>query len=259
MLCVGLDPEPSRLPSQLAGLPLERAVRTFCESIIEATADYACAYKPNLAFFEALGRPGLDVLADVVEAIPKDRIIIADGKRGDIGNTARRYADAIFNQLGCDSCTVNGYMGREAVEPFLAEAGWAAFVLVKTSNLTAGDVQDQDVGGAPLWRRMADLAADWGEACPGQIGFVVGATDPTTLAAVRSEHPHIPLLIPGVGAQGGDPAIVIKSARPEAGPIVVNSSRGILYAGSGPDFAEKARNAARELRDALANGLEEDT
>ena len=251
VVCVGLDPDPARLPTQLRGLPTDRAVTTFCRAIVDATAATACAYKPNLAFFEALGRPGLDVLADVIEHIPADRVIIADGKRGDIGNTAARYAESVFDQLGCDACTVNPYMGREAVEPFLTDASRAAFVLVRTSNRSASEVQELDVGGVPLWARIAALAANWDAVNPGQVGFVIGATDPVTLSKIRDVHPTVPLLIPGVGAQGGDAAAVMKASQPDVGPVLINSSRAILYAGDGLDYATKSAAAAKQLRDLL--------
>lgn len=250
-LCVGLDPDPNRLPGHLRALPLEEAVRHFCTSIIEATQDLACAYKPNLAFFEALGRNGLGVLADVVGAVPSDRIVIADGKRGDIGNTAERYAVAAFEHLSCDACTVSPYLGREAILPFLARTDKAAYALVRTSNAGADEVQKLSVGGTPLYARMADMLAGWASGQPGEIGFVVGATDLESLEQIRTRHPAVPLLIPGVGAQGGDKAAVVAALKEGSGAVLVNASRSILYAGDGPDFAEQARASAGKLRGEL--------
>ncbi len=252
VVCVGLDPDPDRLPDHLGGLPVNDAVRHFCEAIIEATAEVVCAYKPNFAFFEALGRDGLGVLADVIAAIPNDRVVIADGKRGDIGNTADRYAKSVFEQLGCDACTVSPYMGREAVTPFLKWPDKAAFGLVRTSNPGAAEVQHLDVGGKPLYSKIAEMMHEWSDTEPGQIGFVVGATEPRVLAQIRNQFPDVPMLIPGVGAQGGDPSEVVAAARPRESPVIVNASRSILYAGKGVDFAKRAHEAARAMRDSLS-------
>jgi len=254
VVCVGLDPDPDRFPDQFRDLPAPDAARRFCKAIIEATHEVACAYKPNLAFFEALGREGLGVLEDVVSSIPPDRISIADGKRGDIGNTAGRYAIAVFENLSFDACTVSPYMGRDAVSPFLAWPEKAAFALVRTSNPSAGEVQDLDVGDVPLYFRIARMLETWSSGEPGEIGFVVGATDTTILADIRDQFPDIPLLIPGIGAQGGDPEAVMATAIAGTGPIVVTSSRSILYAGQGVDFADRARDATIRLRDDLNRG-----
>ncbi len=253
-LCVGLDPDPDRFPEQFRDLPPTVAVRRFCRAIIESTYDVACAYKPNLAFFEALGRDGLGVLEDVVASIPPDRVIIADGKRGDIGNTAARYATAVFENMSFDACTVSPYMGRDAISPFLSRPDKAAFALVRTSNMSANEIQGLDVGGVPLYLRIAYLLEDWGSGEPGEIGFVVGATDTAILADIRSRFPDIPLLVPGVGTQGGDPAAVMAAAGTGSGLVLVNSSRSILYAGDGEDFAERARDAASRLKDDLNRG-----
>ena len=251
VVCVGLDPDPERLPVHFRELPRDEAVKLFCTTIIDATAEVACAYKPNLAFFEALGRGGLGVLADVLAAVPGDRLIIADGKRGDVGNTASRYAEAMFEHLGCDACTVSPYMGRDAVLPFLERPDKAAFALVRTSNASAAEVQDLDVGGIPLYSKMAELLVQWGGEEAGEIGFVVGATHPEILAVIRQKHPSVPLLIPGVGAQGGEVAKVVAASRPHETPVIVNASRSILYAGGGADFADRAYESAKRLRDEL--------
>ncbi len=251
ILCVGLDPDPKRLPEHLAKLGPDAGVIRFCKEIIDATADVCCAYKPNLAFFEGLGPDGGAVLEEVLAYVPSDRITIADGKRGDIGNTADHYARSIFDRLGCDACTVSPYMGSDAVTPFIQRVGTAAFVLVRTSNAGARELQMAILEGSPLYLRVAEMVHRWGVNQPGEVGFVVGATDPSSLDLLRDRYPEVPFLIPGVGAQGGDPGDVIRAARPDSSPVVVNASRSILYAGSGEDFAERARDAAVHLRSAL--------
>lgn len=251
ILCVGLDPDPTRLPDHLKDLDPAEAVVRFCWDIIAATKDLCCAFKPNLAFFEALGADGGAALEDVLRTIPEDRVTIADGKRGDIGNTADQYATSIFDRLGCDACTVSPYMGSDAVTPFLQRAGTAAFVLVRTSNPGARELQMAVLEGSPLYLRVAEMAHRWGQGLAGEVGFVVGATDPSSLGVLRDLYPEVPFLIPGVGAQGGNPREVIRAARPGSAPVVVNASRSILYAGSGKDFAERAREAAVRLRTAL--------
>ena len=251
VVCVGLDPIPDRLPEHMRGLPVEEAVTRFCASIIEATVPVACAYKPNLAFFEALGRSGLSVLADVVAAIPNDRIIIADGKRGDIGSSAERYAEAAFETLGCDACTVSAYMGREAMAPFLQHEDKAAFALVRTSNPGADEIQELDIEGRPLYMRVAEMAAGLGQETAGSVGFVVGATRPGVLASIRAAFPLTPLLIPGIGAQGGDPHQVALASNVGKSPVMVNASRSIIYAGSGADYADRAFEAANAMRKQL--------
>lgn len=249
-LCVGLDPDPARLPRPFQSKPLAEAVLTFNLALIEATADVACAYKPNLAFYEALGAEGWRVFEQTVAAVPDDRVVIADAKRGDIGNTARMYARALFERAGADAVTVSPYMGSDAVAPFLETGGGCAFVLVATSNASAPELQALVADGEPVYRRAARLAVAAAEGRPGEAGFVVGATRPEMLAELRSAYPDVPFLVPGVGAQGGDAAAVVEAAG--SGPLLVNSSRGILYASGGDDFAAAARAAAEALRDALA-------
>lgn len=252
VLCVGLDPDPERLPAHLtAGRPLAEAVLAFNRAVIDATAAAACAFKLNLAFFEALGRDGWAVLEATLAAIPEGPLTIADGKRGDIGNSARFYAAALFEQLGFDACTVAPYMGRDAVLPFLQYEGRAAFILARTSNAGAADFQEQPCGGEPLYARVARHAAAWGAEAPGEAGLVVGATEPGALAALRQACPTLPFLIPGVGAQGGDARAVMQAAATDDGLVLVNSSRQILYAATGEDFAEAAGHAAEQLRATL--------
>ena len=255
VLCVGLDPDPQRLPKHLLKRhTLAEAVVAFNAAIIEATADRVCAYKLNFAFFEALGRDGWDVLERTVQHLPPDVIALADAKRGDIGNTARFYADAIFQQLGFDACTVAPYMGRDAVAPFLQYEGRAVFVLGRTSNPSAADFQERDCEGEKLYERVARHVARWDEENPGTAGLVVGATDPDALVTLRGLCPALPFLIPGIGVQGGDPS-AIRPAATADGLILVNSSRGILYASSDEDFADAAAHAAASLRSTLADVL----
>ncbi len=250
-VCVGLDPDPEGLPHLLRDRPPAEAVLAFNRAIIEATADVACAYKPNLAFYEALGADGWRALEQTVAAIPDGRLVIADAKRGDIGNTARMYARAFFDRLGCDAVTVSPYMGSDAAVPFLETPGRCAFVLVATSNPSAAEVQALETDGEPLYLRMARLAVNAAADQPGEAGFVVGATRPALLAELRDAYPDVPFLVPGVGAQGGDAGAVVEAAG--SGPLLVNSSRGILYASAGDDFADAARRAAESLRDALGD------
>ena len=244
-LCVGLDPDPDRLPAALAAGGAEGAA-AFCEAVVEATAEWAAAFKPNLAFFEAYGPDGWDALAAVCAVVRRaGRLLVLDGKRGDIGHTGRRYASALYDGLGADATTVAPYMGADSVAPFLEHPGRCAFVLVATSNPGGADLQALDVGGEPLYRRVARLAADAAPDGGGAAGFVVGATRPALLAGLREAHPAVPFLVPGVGAQGGEAADVLDSNA--GGPLLVNSSRGILYASSGPDFAMAAAEAAADL------------
>ena len=249
-LCVGLDPDPDRLPAAYAEGGADGAA-SFCEAVVEATAPHAAAFKPNLAFFEAYGPDGWDALSAVCAAVRRaGRLLVLDGKRGDIGNTGRRYAAALYDGLGADAATVAPYMGSDSVAPFLEHAGRCAFVLVATSNPGGADLQGLDVGGEPLYRRVARLAVDAEPDGGGAAGFVVGATRPALVAGLREAHPDVPFLVPGVGAQGGSAADVLDANA--GGPLLVNSSRAILYASGGADFAEAARDAAAWLADDLA-------
>ena len=248
-LCVGLDPDPGRLPSLFVGAGTDGVVQ-FCIAITESTKHVAAAYKPNLAFFEAYGPDGWHALAAVCDAVRQaGRLLVLDGKRGDIGHTGRRYATALYDHLHGDAATVAPYMGADSVTPFLEHAGRCAFVLVATSNPGAADLQHLDVEGAPLYRHAARLAVDAASGQPGEAGFVVGATRPQLLADLREAHPEVPFLVPGVGAQGGSVADTL--AANAGGPLLVNSSRGVLYASTGDDFADAARGAAERLADSL--------
>lgn len=244
-LCVGLDPDLSRIPSHLGRDGA--AVYTFCSAIMEATADLVCAFKPNIAFFEALGTDGMDALRRLLKA-PRHAPIILDAKRGDIGSTAEAYARAIFDDLGADAVTLSPYLGGDALGPFLRRADRGCFVLCKTSNPGSADLQDLDVGGEPLFMRVAHMAAErWNG--NQNLGLVVGATHPAALAEVRAACPDLPLLVPGVGAQGGEIAASARAAADPQGELgIINASRSILYASAGADYAAAARSEALRLR-----------
>ena len=253
LLCVGLDPDPAQMPVS--------DVAAFNRAIIEATAEFVCAYKPNLAFYEALGERGLAALRETLAAIPPDIPVIADGKRNDIGNTARAYARALFDELGVDAATVNPYLGGDAVEPFLEREEKAAFILCRTSNPGARDLQDLLVsapGGGearPLFEMVAEMARRWNSR--GNVGLVVGATYPEELGRVRRLCPEMTFLVPGVGAQGGDVAAVIGNGLDKGGRgLIINVSRQVLYASREKDFAVAAARAARQLRDEIARERE---
>jgi len=241
LLCIGLDPDVTLMPKV--------DLLEFNKAIVDATADLACAYKPNLAFYEALGIDGLKVLQKTVEHIPDYIPVIGDGKRGDIGNTAKAYAKALFETFGFDAATVSPYLGYDSVEPFLGYGDKGIFILCRTSNTGAADFQSLvDAQGRPLYEAVARKAKNWDTR--GNIGLVVGATYPDELKAIRQLCPEMPLLIPGIGAQGGDLASAVKNgidARGEKAIIAV--SRQILYASKGKDFAQAARHNAQGLRD----------
>lgn len=263
LLCVGLDPDLTRIPRFLSkGQSAESAIVDFNREIIAATAEFACAFKLNLAFYEVHGVAGWKALERTLSFIPAGVLTIADGKRGDIGNTARFYAAAVFDSLGFDSCTVAPYMGYDAVGPFVERPDKCAFVLCRTSNSSADDFQlhgsdagshgqDTDPPNERLYQRVARSVSDWNAESHGQLGLVVGATRPDDLAEVRTLAPSLPFLIPGVGAQGGDAAATVGAAMTTRGSVIVNSSRSILYAGAGVDFADRAAVAADSLRKEL--------
>lgn len=253
VVCVGLDPDPARLPTFLTdAYTLPEAIARFNAAIIASTRRAACAYKLNLAFYEALGRDGWTVLEQTLAQIPTTHLTIADGKRADIGNSAQFYAQSIFDTLGFDACTVAPYMGRDSVLPFLERPGTAAFVLARTSNPGASDFQscrcEEDT---PLYERVAEATMQWSAASSGIGGLVVGATEPDALSTLRDRCPTLPFLIPGVGAQGGDAKAVMQAAATEDGLVLVNSSRSILFASEEGNFAQAAGQAASDLRDQL--------
>ncbi|MBI2765500.1 MAG: orotidine-5'-phosphate decarboxylase [Chloroflexi bacterium] len=241
LVCVGLDPDFRRHSVE--------DVAAYNRAIIAATAPFAACYKPNIAFYEQFGIPGLRALEATLAAIPGDIPVIGDVKRGDMGNTAEAYARAMFEQWGFDAVTVAGYQGLDSVAPFLAYEGRGVYVLCRTSNPSSREFQELRLeSGRMLFEEVALVATSWSP----NAGLVVGATAPDELRRVRALVPQASLLVPGVGAQGGRPEEVIAAAGAEAGRIVVNASRSIYYAGDGPNFAEAAAAAARLLRDQLA-------
>ena len=262
LVCVGLDVNPALMPASIGRrADHERAVAAFNRAIADATADLACAFKPNIAFYEALGMPGLRALEATIAHIrvaAPHCVIIGDCKRGDIGNTVEAYATATFDVWGFDAVTVNPWGGMDTVAPWLGRPERGVFVWCRGSNPGAGDLQDLVVNGdgEPVYMRLArDLA---NLPASGNLGLVVGATAPEQLAAVRGVCPDLPLLIPGVGAQGGDLAASVRNGVDANGRLaVINSGRGIIYASSGDDFAEAARAAAAELRDGINATLDE--
>jgi orotidine-5'-phosphate decarboxylase len=240
LVCVGLDPDFKRHRVE--------DVAAFNRAIIQATAEFAACYKPNIAFYEQWGIPGLRALEETLKAIPSAIPVICDAKRGDMGNTAEAYARALFETWGFGAATVNGYQGSDAVAPFLAYKDRGVFVLCRTSNPGSREFQEQRLeNGRMLYQHVAVTATSWGP----NVGLVVGATAPEELKDVRNLVPDTPLLVPGVGAQGGLPEDVVRSAGYRHGKMVVNASRSILYAGEGPGFEQAAAEAARKLRDDL--------
>ncbi len=252
LLCIGLDPDYDRLPASVRdGRSPAGAIVAFHAALIAATAPYACAYKINFAFFEAHGAAGWEALQHTRALIPPDTLAIADAKRGDIGNSAQFYARSVFETMDFDACTVSPYMGRDSVAPFLAYPGKAAIILARTSNAGGADLQELESEGKKIYLHTALLARTWAKDLPGEAGLVVGATNAAPVSAIRAACPTLPFLIPGVGAQGGDPREILDAAGHGYGLNLINSSRQILYASSGPDFAEAAVREAIALRDHL--------
>jgi orotidine-5'-phosphate decarboxylase len=251
LVCVGLDPVTDKLPDGFDGSV--DSVVAFCIALIDATKDYAAAYKPNLAFYMALGLDGLDALQRVHAAIPDDIPVILDGKLNDMGETARAYAKAVFDVMDFDALTVAPYLGEDALEPYLSRPGRGVIVLAKTSNPGSGDLQDLELAsGDPLYLHVADRCRVWDEAYPADVGMVVGATYPDQLAAVRQRCPNQVILLPGLGAQGGDTAASVRAGvTKNGGGLICSASRSIMYADRGTGFAEAAAKAARDLRDEI--------
>ena len=245
-LCVGLDPDLSKIPACFG--QGATAVEAFCKAVIDATKHVAVAYKPNLAFFEPLGSEGWDVLSRVIEHIPSESLVIADAKRGDIGNTAAKYAEAILGNLGADSITVAPYMGADSVTPFTSIENKWTILLALTSNPGAEDFEFH--GNPPLFERVLTKAQKWGSV--DNLMFVVGATRPEMLARVRELAPDSFLLVPGVGAQGGTIEAVAKHGLNSKCGLLVNSSRGIIYAGSSESTISEAMNKSRAAAEELA-------
>jgi orotidine-5'-phosphate decarboxylase len=250
-LCVGLDVDQDRIPSDLKDEP--DATFTFCKRIIEATAPYCVAYKPNIAFFEAYGLEGWKSLEKVMEFLNQqypEIFTIADAKRADIGNTSKRYAKAYFEQLEFDSVTIAPYMGKDSVEPFLEYKGKHAILLALTSNEGASDFQLLNTEGKPLYEQVIERSKKWRNA--DRLMYVVGATKAKALQKIRTLIPDSILLIPGVGAQGGSLEEVAVNGLNDTCGLLVNSSRGILYASTGSDFDQVAGSVAKCLQEQMA-------
>jgi len=253
LLCVGLDPDPKLMPKV--------TIFEFNREIVDATSDLVCAYKPNLAFYEAMGIDGLKALEKTLAHVPKGIPVIGDAKRGDIASSSEAYARALFETFGFDAATVNPYLGHDSIAPFIAYADKGVLILCKTSNAGSADFQETlcaestpATNSRPLFELVALKARQWNTR--GNIGLVVGATYPEQLRKVRELCPELPLLIPGIGAQGGDLAAVVKygvDAKREK--AIINCSRQILYASKGKDFAKAARREALRVRDQINEQL----
>jgi orotidine 5'-phosphate decarboxylase subfamily 2 len=242
---VGIDPRPEALPEGLS--PDANGIETFARGLIEAATEHAVAVKLNTAYFEAFGSAGWAALERVRAGIPPGPLVVLDAKRGDIGPSAERYAEALMGRLAADAVTLHTYLGEDAIEPFLAFPGRMAYLLTRTSNPSAGALQDLPAGGYPLSTAVARWAADrWPD---GRVGLVVGATEPGELRAIRATVPGPGFLVPGVGAQGGDLAAAVQSCDGTAAPGLVNVSRGIAAAATGPDWRSVAGTAARQWLD----------
>ena len=255
LLCVGLDPVPDRLPDAVMGK--DDPVLYFNRKLIDATADLVCAYKPNFAFYGALGEIGWSTLKATVEHIPSHIPVLVDAKVGDIGSTAERYAHMFFGELAADALTVNPYMGGDAVAPFLEYSGGAVeaaercvFLVCLTSNPGADDFEKLAIDGYPLSRRVAEKALEWNAVAP--CGLVVGATQGKAIRGLRELAPELPFLLPGVGTQGGDLESAVRQGQfASGGGLLVNASRGVIYASDDSDFETAARRAAEALRAAI--------
>jgi orotidine-5'-phosphate decarboxylase len=253
-LCVGLDTELAKIPPHL--LDSEDPILEFNRRIIDVTRDLCVAYKPNIAFYEALGPKGWHTLAQTIEYIGNQHLIIADAKRGDIGNTSRMYAEAFFNQLGCDAVTVAPYMGEDSVSPFLGFKDKWAIVLALTSNQGSNDFQMDrlEASNQSLWEKVLHHTQAWGT--PENLMFVIGATHPEAFVRVREIAPEHFLLVPGVGAQGGNLKAICGFGMNRECGLLINASRSILYASSGEDFAQKASEEAKRLQQEMEMELE---
>lgn len=251
LLCVGLDPDLAKLPRQFQSAP--DGVFQFCRAIVDATADLVCAFKPQIAYFSALrAESQLEQLCDYLRSTYPHLPIILDAKRGDIGATAEQYAREAFERYGADAVTVNPYMGFDSVAPYLAWQDKGCIVLCRTSNPGGSDLQFLEVNGRPLYQHVADLVANkWNG--NGQCSLVVGATFPEEIARVRAIVGDMPLLVPGIGAQGGDVAATVKAGRTVHGGMMINSSRAILFAAArdGESFEQAARRVAMQTRDEI--------
>ncbi len=251
-LCVGLDPDPYRLPKHL--LKYENPILEFNKRIIAATSPYCVAYKPNTAFYESMGAAGWETLRQTLEFIPRGHFSIADAKRGDIGNTSKMYAHAYFEEMKADAITVAPYMGADSVMPFLEFEGKWVVLLALTSNSGSQDFQVLKVGEEYLYERVILTSQEW--ATPDQLMYVVGATQTTELENIRRIAPDHFLLVPGIGVQGGSLEEVSKYGMNRRCGLLVNAGRSIIYASDGEDFAEAAAAEAKRLQEHMSNYLE---
>jgi len=253
MICVGLDLDRKKMPKDYTGSI--KGMYDYAMQIIDATKDVAAAYKPNLAFYEELGGDGFSLLEKIISKIPDGMIVIADAKLADIGNTASHYASAVFDRLKADWVTLNPYMGYDSIRPFLDYTGKGAFILCLTSNTGSRDFQLMHVVGKPIYMYVAEKVAYWNK--ESNLGLVAGATHPKQLGDIRSEAGDMPILIPGVGAQGGSLEEATRNGTNNfKSPALINVSRSVLYASSGPDFAEAARKEVIRLNE-LINAMRE--
>ncbi|MEP6648205.1 MAG: orotidine-5'-phosphate decarboxylase [Saprospiraceae bacterium] len=249
ILTIGLDTDTTKIPSILNG-----DVLGFNKKIIEATHDLCVAYKLNFAFYESLGSKGWDILEKTIQCIPSTHLIIADAKRGDIGNTSEMYARSIYDHLGCDAITVSPYMGSDSVKPFYRDGKWV-IILALTSNEGSKDFQQQLLkNGKKLHEEVMETSSKWGSA--DDTMYVLGATHPSDIKAIRDKYPDHIFLVPGVGAQGGDLNAICVAGLNEQGGLLINASRSILYASNGSDFAEEGRKEAEKMNKITLKYLE---
>lgn len=257
-LCVGLDPDLDKIPATVPGEKAGEKILAFNRAIVDATKDIVCTYKPNPAFYEAFGPEGWEALQATIahiHSVAPDVPVLLDAKRGDIGNTNDAYAKMAFDICGADAVTVQPYQGGDALAPFLARADKGVFVLVRTSNPGAGELQDLSVNGEELYKVVARaVAGTWN--ANGNCAVVVGTTYPAEIAAVRALIGDMPILMPGIGAQGGDLDASVKAGKNSRNQgIIINASRAVLYASNGTDFAEVARTKAQEFDDLIRKSL----
>ena len=250
LLCIGLDPNPQLMPAHLR--ESKQGVLEFCKGIVDMTHDLVCAYKPQIAYFAdtALEEQLEEVIAYIKATYPHIPVIL-DAKRGDIGSTAQRYAMEAFDRFKADAVTINPYMGKDSAEPFLERQDKGVIILCRTSNAGGAEFQDLDVGGRPLYEQVAiNVAESWNY--NNNCGLVIGATWPEQMQRVRTLVGDMPFLVPGIGAQGGDVKATLEAGLTQNGTgLIINSSRGIIFAGSSENFGQEARAAALQLRDTI--------
>ena len=255
-LCVGLDPDPQKMPSHLREEypDIERLIPEFCRRIIESTKMHVCAYKPNIAFFEALGPNSWNILNEIKDMIPSNRVFIADAKRGDIGNTALKYKEAFFDQMGADAITLNPLMGMDTIEPFLNDESKAIFVLTMTSNRGAADFfQKEFQGRVSLGEYISEKLFHLESVSKAHLGMVIGATQTDYIKPILEACPNAHLLIPGIGSQGGSVDAIEKVLRGHKGVPIINSSRAIIYAGGNePDWEDFVSQKAIEMKESIS-------